>query len=61
MLVNMRPHCSENLNTVLEEMEMRFSEDEQQDIIQAVGEILGAFPEPDQEEGDGGQVAEDGS
>lgn len=52
MLMNLRPTNIPSLNTVLEEMETRYSEADQEDIVQGVMEILGQFPGPQGEGGD---------
>ncbi|KAJ1338478.1 DNA-directed RNA polymerase III subunit RPC9 [Microdochium nivale] len=52
MLVNLRPTNIPSLNTVLEDMESRYNEEQQEDIVQGVLEILGQFPAADGEGGD---------
>ncbi|KAH7040161.1 RNA polymerase II, partial [Microdochium trichocladiopsis] len=47
MLINLRPTNIPSLNTVLEEMETRYTEAQQEDIVQGVLEILGQFPAAD--------------
>ncbi|GAW15831.1 hypothetical protein ANO14919_052530 [Xylariales sp. No.14919] len=51
MVVNLRPTASAALNAVLEDMEGRFNEQQQDEIINIVIEVLGEFPPP-AEEGD---------
>ncbi|TGJ87207.1 hypothetical protein E0Z10_g1539 [Xylaria hypoxylon] len=51
MVVNLRPTTSAALNAVLEDMEGRFDEQQQSEIINIVIEVLGEFPPP-AEEGD---------
>lgn len=42
MIMNLRPTKPENLNTIIEEMEVRFPEDEQQrKIVSLIAEVLG--------------------
>ena len=42
MIMNLRPTKPENLNTIIEEMEDRFPDDEQQQkIVDIIGEVLG--------------------
>jgi hypothetical protein len=42
MIMNLRPTKPENLNTIIEEMEERFSSDEQQQkIVDLIAEVLG--------------------
>ncbi|KAI1388935.1 HRDC-like protein [Hypoxylon trugodes] len=53
MLLNIRPTNVPVLNTVIEDMESRFSSDEQQQIIDITTEILGQFPEELEEDGQG--------
>ncbi|OTB03441.1 hypothetical protein M426DRAFT_321803 [Hypoxylon sp. CI-4A] len=51
MLLNIRPTNIPVLNTVIEEMETRFTSDEQQEILDIVIELLGQFPEEAEEDG----------
>ncbi|KAI1199317.1 HRDC-like protein [Nemania serpens] len=61
MVVNLRPTTTAALNAVLEDMEGRFSEQQQEAIIQIVIEVLGEFPPPPEDgEEDGMDTAEDG-
>ncbi|KAI1804512.1 HRDC-like protein [Daldinia bambusicola] len=53
MLFNIRPTNIPVLNTIIEDMEDRFTSDEQQEILNIVTEVLGQFPE-EPEEGDQG-------
>ena len=41
MILNLRPTKPENLNTIVEEMEDRFDEAAQLDIVNAIAEVLG--------------------
>lgn len=42
MIMNLRPTKPENLNTMIEDMEERFPEDEQQnEIVEVIAEVLG--------------------
>jgi hypothetical protein len=50
MVVNLRPTTHPALNAVLEEMEGRFDEQQQEELLNIIIEVLGEFPPP--EEGD---------
>ncbi|KAK7751942.1 hypothetical protein SLS62_006085 [Diatrype stigma] len=52
MIFNLRPTNVPTLNAVVEEMEDRFSAEEQEDIVNGITEVLGAFP-PEEGEGEG--------
>jgi hypothetical protein len=41
MIMNLRPTKPENLNTIIEEMEGRFDDDQQMAIVAAIAEVLG--------------------
>jgi hypothetical protein len=41
MIMNLRPANAGNLNTVVEEMEDRFSDEQQDEIVAIIGEVLG--------------------
>ena len=41
MILNLRPANEGNLNTVLEEMEGRFTDDQQAEIVDIIGDVLG--------------------
>jgi succinyl-CoA synthetase alpha subunit len=41
MIMNLRPANGSGLNTILEEMGDRFSEDQQEEILVIIGEVLG--------------------
>ncbi|KAI0385646.1 RNA polymerase Rpb4-domain-containing protein [Hypomontagnella monticulosa] len=61
MLLNVRPSNVPILNTVIEDMEDRFSEDQQQEILNIVTELLGQFPQEAEEDQDGVmETTEDG-
>lgn len=61
MLLNVRPSNVPILNTVIEDMEDRFSEEEQQQILEIVTELLGQFPPEAEEDQDGVmETTEDG-
>ncbi|KAI0432654.1 HRDC-like protein [Xylaria sp. FL1042] len=61
MIVNMRPTGSAALNAVLEDMEERFDEQQQTEIIDIVVEVLGDFPPPAEEgDEDAMETTEDG-
>ncbi|KAI1424785.1 HRDC-like protein [Xylaria sp. FL1777] len=62
MIVNMRPTTSPALNAVLEEMEGRFDDQQQEEIINIIVEVLGEFPSPAEEDHeDAMEATEDGS
>ncbi|KAI0406394.1 HRDC-like protein [Xylaria palmicola] len=63
MIVNLRPANSPALNAALEEMEGRFSEQQQEEIIGIVADVLGQFPPPPEEgdDDDAMETTEDGS
>ncbi|KAK7949116.1 uncharacterized protein PG986_010002 [Apiospora aurea] len=61
MIMNLRPVNIPMLNAVLEDMEERFTAEEQEDIVAGVEEVLGKFPPKAQEEGDVMQTTENGS
>ncbi|KAK7978527.1 hypothetical protein PG996_004576 [Apiospora saccharicola] len=62
MIMNLRPVNIPMLNAVLEDMEERFTAEEQEDIAAGVEEVLGKFPPKGQEEeGDAMQTTENGS
>ncbi|KAI1867139.1 uncharacterized protein JN550_007191 [Neoarthrinium moseri] len=59
MIVNLRPTNPVALNTVIEDMEDRFDQSQQEDISAGIAEVLGEFPEEDEEpEGNQGDVME---
>ncbi|KAI0545232.1 HRDC-like protein [Xylaria curta] len=60
MVVNLRPTTSAALNAVLEDMEGRFSEQQQEEIINIVVEVLGEFPLSGEGEEDAMETTEDG-
>lgn len=45
MMLNLRPTNPVALNTVIEDMEVRFHQDQQEDISAGIAEVLGQFPE----------------
>ncbi|KAI0013188.1 HRDC-like protein [Xylariaceae sp. FL0662B] len=53
MLLNMRPTSIPTLNSVIEDMELRFDEEKQLEIINIIIEVLGQFPSPSE---NGGEV-----
>jgi hypothetical protein len=55
-ILNLRPDNSAVLSTAIEDMEERFSEEEQQKIVAIIGEVLGR-DEP--EEGGGGEQGDE--
>lgn len=53
MILNLRPTNPVALNTVIEDMEDRFGQEQQEDISAGIAEVLGQFPEEAvEEEGD---------
>ena len=60
MVLNLRPSSVPALNTVVEDMEDRFPYEKQEEIVNIIAEVLGAFPEPVAEEGaENGEVGAD--
>ncbi|KAI6092896.1 RNA polymerase II [Hypoxylon rubiginosum] len=56
MLFNVRPANVAVLNTVIEDMEERFSEENQEEILNIIAETLGQFPpKEDNDEEDGAE------
>lgn len=45
MILNMRPTNPVALNTVIEDMEVRFGPEQQEDISAGIADVLGQFPE----------------
>lgn len=45
MILNIRPSNIPVLNTVIEDMEVRFNGDQQQEILDIIAEVLGRFPQ----------------
>lgn len=60
MILNIRPSSIAVLSTVVEDMEERFNDDEQQAILDAISEVLG-HDEPAGGEEIKGDAAEDGT
>ncbi|KAJ6441788.1 RNA polymerase III, subunit C17 [Purpureocillium lavendulum] len=61
MILNLRPSSVIGLNTVVEDMSERFTEDQQQEMVDIIAEVLGQFEtaEPDEgqdEAAEGGDV-----
>ncbi len=48
-ILNLRPSSSALLSTAIEDMEERFSEDEQNIIVDIIGDVLGRAEEADQD------------
>lgn len=48
MLFNHRPESVATLNTVVEDLEERFSEEDQEALINSVVEVLGQAPAPEE-------------
>ena len=57
MILNLRPTNVPTLNAVLEDMEVRFTPAQQEDIVAGIAEVLGAFDNA-QEEGDAMETTE---
>lgn len=55
-ILNLRPSSTALLSTAIEDMEERFSDEEQNKIVDIIAEVLGRNPEA--EEADGGEGAE---
>ena len=51
MILNLRPTNVPTLNAVLEDMEDRFTPEQQEDIVAGISEVLGAFEPPPEEGG----------
>ncbi|KAK6081355.1 RNA polymerase III subunit C17 [Seiridium cupressi] len=58
MILNLRPTNPVALNTVIEDMEARFGQEQQEDISAGIAEVLGQFPEEEGTEEDQGDVME---
>ncbi|KAK6084193.1 RNA polymerase III subunit C17 [Seiridium cupressi] len=58
MILNLRPTNPVALNTVIEDMEVRFGQEQQEDISAGIAEVLGQFPEEEGTEEDQGDVME---
>ncbi|KAH6656838.1 RNA polymerase Rpb4-domain-containing protein [Truncatella angustata] len=59
MILNVRPTNPVALNTVIEDMEVRFGETEQENISAGIAEVLGQFPEDEAAEEDVMETTED--
>lgn len=53
MIFNLRPKDAMGLDVIVEEADDRFSEEEQEEILNAVGDVLGRVPEKSEEGGGG--------
>ncbi|VUC34773.1 unnamed protein product [Clonostachys rosea] len=51
MILNIRPFTTPALNTTIEDMEVRFNEDQQNEILAIIAEVLGQFDPPEGAEG----------
>jgi hypothetical protein len=58
MILNLRPTNPVALNTVIEDMEVRFGQEQQEDISAGITEVLGQFPEEEGAEEEQGDVME---
>ncbi|KAG5970110.1 hypothetical protein E4U58_000692 [Claviceps cyperi] len=52
MVLNLRPASVAGLNTIIEDMSERFSEEQQEDMVNIVAQVLGRFDVPEEENGD---------
>lgn len=52
MILNLRPASVAALNTILEDMTDRYTEDEQEQMVNIISEILGRFEETAQAQGE---------
>ncbi|KAG6087538.1 hypothetical protein E4U15_007770 [Claviceps sp. LM218 group G6] len=52
MVLNLRPASVAGLNTIIEDMSERFSEEQQEDMVNIVAQVLGHFDVPEEENGD---------
>ncbi|KAG5998114.1 hypothetical protein E4U52_001715 [Claviceps spartinae] len=52
MVLNLRPASVASLNTIIEDMSERFSEEQQEDMVNIVAQVLGRFDVPEEENGD---------
>lgn len=50
MILNVRPATVPALNTILEDMEDRYTEEEQETMVNIISEVLGRFEETAQAE-----------
>ncbi|GAB0137576.1 hypothetical protein EsDP_00005836 [Epichloe bromicola] len=58
MILNLRPASVAALNTIIEDMPERFSDEQQEDMVNSVAEILGQFEAA--EAAENGEAAEEG-
>ncbi|TDZ74642.1 DNA-directed RNA polymerase III subunit RPC9 [Colletotrichum sidae] len=56
MMINLRPASVAALNTVIEDMTERFDETQQEEIVNVIAEVLGAFPQEAEQQEDGEQA-----
>ncbi|KAM0325398.1 hypothetical protein ACHAQA_007384 [Verticillium albo-atrum] len=61
MIFNLRPASASALNTIIEDMEDRFDEDKQAEIVNIIAEVLGTFPPANAAEGGANGHAEHGA
>lgn len=63
MILNLRPASVAALNTIIEDMSERFSEEQQEAIVVAIAEVLGEFPAPaaDEAQAEGDVSMNDGA
>lgn len=59
MMLNLRPASVAALNTIIEDMPERFSDEQQEDMVNSVAQILGQFEAAEETEGPG-KAAENG-
>lgn len=51
MILNIRPYNVVLLNPIIEEMGERFTDEQQQELVDIVTEVLGSFPPSEEENG----------
>jgi len=59
MLLNLRPASAATLNPCIEELEERFDEDKQQQILDIIADVLGEFPPREDPQDDGARIPGD--
>lgn len=55
MILNLRPASVPALNTAIEHMTDRFQYEQQEEIVGIIAEVLGAFPEQEEQAAEGGE------
>lgn len=59
MILNLRPSSVAALNTILEDMGDRYSEDQQEQLVAIISDVLGQFDEPEPQDADADATMED--